>query len=412
MFNRKVCFRSPPPYKILVFDETNSHYITDFILKDKPCFIFHVRPEKIYISPKVFYYFFLSFHFVGWGEIRKRKGLSKLIEILHQLRRVFILSCFKCIKPKVVITFIDNSAIFHWLAKKYEKARFLAVQNGHRTKFEIGSIKKHYHQYFFCFGDYDKKRYSQFGHVVDKYYPAGSVLAGYYKANAKHRRKKKYDLAIVSQFTSTGFNHYSDSKMRKLGWNQRLVRGKNKLYEINLDRQKRSAVNMVRLNAINLMNTFLVKYISECNLTAAVLMRGNSKFGKEREYYEEKFGDTVVIIGGNEANMMSSYIAADESELVVGFNSTFLAEAFGMGRKVIFIDFTGTDLWNDYDTMVMFTEPDYSLFKKRLNELRDEPYDVYRKRTREYARYLMNYNIDCPPHIFIRQKIVNYLNGL
>lgn len=410
ILKRQIYFHSPPQNNIIVFDRANSHYITDFILKDEPCFIFDVRPEKIYVSPEVLFYFFLSFHSFSWGEIIKRKGLSRLRDVLQQLRRVYILSCFKCIKPKVVITFIDNSTIFHWLVRNYKKARFLAVENGHRTKWEIGSGKKFYHQYLFCFGDYGKHRYVQFGHVVDECYPAGSLLAGYYRANVKHRREQKYDLAIVSQYTSEGFKLYSDSKLRGLHWTQRLIRGKSKLYKINLDKQKKLGVHMVRMSAINLMNTFLVKYISECNLTAAVLMRGRgvSKSGEERKYYEEKFGENVILIDRNVENM-SSYCAADESELVVGFNSTLLIEAFGLGRKVIFIDFTGTDLWNDYDPMVMFTEPDYSLFKKRLNELRNEPYDVYRKRTREYARYLMNYIQNCPAHVFIRQKVLQYL---
>jgi len=299
------------------------------------------------------------------------------------------------VKPKVVITVNDNNGSFHWLVKNYKKARFFTIQNGHRTKWEMDTPRKHHHQYFFCFGDYDKDRYVKLGHVVDKYYPVGSLLTGHYISKFKKEGKNKYDLGIVSQYTPPkGFKIYSDSQVKELVAPQELVR-----------HQK---ICRLRLNALELMNLFLVRYVEEYNLKAAVLMRNPLNCDEERKYYEEKYSGKAVLFGRN-VEKMTSYLVADECELVVGFNSTFLAEAFGLGRKVVRIDFSGGDLWNDYDPMVMFTEPDYALFKKRLNELRAEPYDGYRKRTREYATYLMNNAPNRPTHIFIRQKVLKYL---
>ena len=57
----------------------------------------------------------------------------------------------------------------------------------------------------------------------------------------------------------------------------------------------------------------------------------------------------------------------------------------------------------------MFTEPNYEAFKKRLDELRCEPYEEYRKRTKNYASYLMNHYPDYPAHIYIKNKIEEYL---
>ena len=59
--------------------------------------------------------------------------------------------------------------------------------------------------------------------------------------------------------------------------------------------------------------------------------------------------------------------------------------------------------------MITFQEPNYEAYKKRLNELRREPQEEYRKRTKDYASYLMNNDPDCPPHIYIREKIEEYL---
>ena len=82
-----------------------------------------------------------------------------------------------------------------------------------------------------------------------------------------------------------------------------------------------------------------------------------------------------------------------------------------MGIKILYCDFTGTNKYSDYDPMIMFTEPDYESFEKCLNELRKEPYDEYRKRTKKYASYLMNNDISCPPHLIIRDKINSFLRA-
>ena len=45
-----------------------------------------------------------------------------------------------------------------------------------------------------------------------------------------------------------------------------------------------------------------------------------------------------------------------------------------------------------------------------LNELLNEPYNEYLKRTKDYRSFLMNYNKDCLPHTFISNKIKEYLH--
>jgi len=111
----------------------------------------------------------------------------------------------------------------------------------------------------------------------------------------------------------------------------------------------------------------------------------------------------------NNIKEMTTYRGMDESEIVVNLFSTASIESFGWGKKTLHCDFTETDKYHDYDSMIMFTDNNYISFKKRLNELRREPYDEYRKRTKDYASYLMNYDPDCPPHIYIRNKIEEYL---
>lgn len=277
-------------------------------------------------------------------------------------------------KPKVVITSIDNCPIFHWLSKNYKGAEFFAIQNGNRTKYEYeirNRKRKYYLQHFFCFGNYEKERYAQFGHIVENFYPVGSLLAGYYKFHNKKNDKIKYDLCVVSTWKP-----YRPTEMKDF-W-----------------------------KSANLMNTFLARYIREYNLSFAVLMR-SSLGGDEERYFKDIYGTNIDVLG--RVDTFSTYRGIDKSELIVGSLTTILCEAFGWGKKVLYCDFTGTNKYNDYDPVILFTNPNYDQFKKRLNRSRLMQQEEYNMRTKNYASYLMNYDPDCPPHVFIRKKILQYL---
>ena len=82
-----------------------------------------------------------------------------------------------------------------------------------------------------------------------------------------------------------------------------------------------------------------------------------------------------------------------------------------MGKKILYCDFTGNNKSNDYDDMIMFKKPDYESFEERLNQLIKEPYSKYRERTKKYASYVMNNDINFPSHLIIRDKINSILKS-
>ena len=150
---------------------------------------------------------------------------------------------------------------------------------------------------------------------------------------------------------------------------------------------------------------------NEYKISAAIFMRNPMGHNDELEYYRKFFGDSVHYAFRDIKNM-STYSNIDVSKIVVGVYSSVTIEAFGMGTKVLLADFTKnrdyTDVLN-YDPMITFQVPNYEDYKRRLNELRRESQEEYIKRTKDYASYLMNINPDCPPHIYIRAKIEEYL---
>jgi surface carbohydrate biosynthesis protein len=387
LFHRRIFLKSPPRSDIVIFDEENSYPISMYILEDRPYFIFNVRPEKIYISPSIIINYFISLkYFRIHTKTKSRK--SKALLALLQLRHCYHFACLMTIKPKIVITFIDNSTDFHWLSRYYKNASFFAIQNGIRTNNELNSLKnkKFYLQHYFCFGNYEESQFNKHELLVKNFYPIGSLLSGYYQFNKNNNIKFRYDICILS------------------AW-------------YHAEENPTSKVEKTRKYSKDLMNRYLAKYISEYKLNAVILLKRtkaeenladtNGK-SKEIEYIEKYFGKNIDMIKNN-SREMSTYKAMDISKIVVGFASTTLREAFSWGKKILYCDFTGSNLFSDYDPMILFTRRNYELFKVRLNELRNEPHEDYIGRTKAYANYLMNNDPNYPPHIYIRKKIEEYL---
>jgi hypothetical protein len=164
------------------------------------------------------------------------------------------------------------------------------------------------------------------------------------------------------------------------------------------------------------MDLLLSKYLKEYNLKAAIIMRSEPNspdrdipvYGDEKEYYKSMYPNSTNIIDPDfkERNI---YKIMDQSGIIITSGSTAAREAFGWGKKVLYCDFTGTDLYNDYEPVILFTIDDYEAFKAKMNELSLMSYDEYAEKTKKYAAYLMSYNQAIPPHLFIRRKIKGYL---
>ena len=373
LLNKQICHKNLTQTDIVVFDEKNSQYIIDYILDGIIPFTYNMRPEKIYIySPVLFIFIKLLCKINLWNLLR---NITKPRHLYAQLFHKYRLACFAVLSPKVVITFIDNSREYHMLCKDYKNAQFFAIQNGNRTKYEFEMVgNKYFLQHYFCFGEYEKDRFNKFGHFVKYFHPIGSLLYGIYKNNGVNYNKIKYDIGIVSCFRI--------KEVRKESLSDFWI-------------------------SIEMMHTLIAKYIEEYNLRAGLFMRYAFDNHEELKYLNNIYGDKVDYVGNIKGE--STYNGIEMSEVAVSSLSTTLCETFGKGKKILYCDFTETDKYHDYDPMIMFTDPNYDALKKRLDELRHEPYKKYRKRTKQYASYLMNYNPSCPPHIYIRQKIEEYL---
>ena len=169
LLRAKYIFREPERTNLLIFDGINLEYLK-YILPGYRYQIFQTRIneiKKIYITPKIF---FLT--------IRNLKT-----NILNS----YLLTLIDLIKPKVVFTYIDNSAKFsEFAALRKKKYKFVALQNGTRSEHKIHEalVKKKKKSkdylkfnipYFLCFGENEVVDYKKHNQKINNFFKVGSL---------------------------------------------------------------------------------------------------------------------------------------------------------------------------------------------------------------------------------------------
>ena len=202
----KFIFKTPEECDLIIFDEMSVPDLT-ICLSSYNFFVLSTRLEstesKVLGMKKIYFSY---------------KILKKIIKNFFKgnLFTVYLISLIELIKPKVVITNIDNSLKFSEVAKILEeKTNFIAIQNGPRydfldwdylyrtKKIKYNYLKKFYIPNFLCFGDYDREIYNQFNIKVKNFYPIGNLrLANYFHyMKTEHDVSEKYncDICLIAE---------------------------------------------------------------------------------------------------------------------------------------------------------------------------------------------------------------------
>lgn len=362
----KISFKLPIEKDIIIFDKECSDEIADNIFEENYKYtILDTRSYLIYLNPIfIIRYIYLLI-----------KNLNFKEKITRQLFHIYFLNILGYIKPKVVITYIDNNSIYLWLIQNYKKCDFIAIQNGIRQNFENSTYKNICkHDHFYCFGNYDIKKHTDLGCIIDKGYSVGSFRAGLLLSNSKFS-KKKYDLCIIS----------SDGR-----------RDPNIIKEIGI---KNIAINNRKIDSV------LKKYIIENNLKLVVALSTNNK--NEKEYYRSVFGQDVMLI--ERSKPLSTYETINQSRVSVSFMSSMILEAIGLGNKALSIHFNDTNLYFDYPNEIKYLYKDYTLFNKYMNDLLEMTDLEYLNKIKLVKEYVMSNDSKNPPHRIIRKHIENII---
>jgi len=371
---RAIRIFNPKKSSVVMFSNANSTIMQKMILENIDHTILHDNKEVFYLTPQILIHMIKNL-IVTFLSGRRPRRLY-----LH-----YLLGCLEYIRPKIVITSIDNSSLFHFLSRFYKSAEFYAIQNGVRSRYDMtkllpkppaaGSII--YMQNLICFGHFEKDLYTRYGHKIKRFHPVGSLIGGYYKTQViADKVKNEFDICLVSQWRKSIMEGERDPEVKK---------------------------------GLIILDKHLSKYVKDRNLSICVATCSNDP--QEREYFKSAYGDRIQIIDFDRMNM-STYAAMDHSYVVIALDSTAAREAFGWGKKVLFCNFTGED---NYD----FPKPgfwsinkeNYEEFKRKLDYLIKIEDKEYQNISREYAKYVMNYDFSMPAHIYIRNIISNCVNN-
>jgi len=364
-------FKKPEEVDIVILDSNGEYLFTNHVIdKRYTCKVVESEVNIFFITPSMIWRLIKN--------IIKIKNKEK--NILSYLYKIYLLSTINLYNPKIVITFIDNNLLYHWLIRNDSSMRYMAIQNGIRQKFEFDMSRKISpeeinHDYYFCFGNYDIDFHKKMGFHINKAFPCGSLRLGISQLKFKDI-SKKYDICLLS-------NYKSKYKIQKFKF-----------------RKEMSENNM-------LLDKYLKDYCQNNDKSIVIAIR--SKSDEEINYYKSIFGNDVNLTTG-QVQSYSSYKASGESKVTVAYQSTLLLEMLAIKNKVLHIDFTDNKNLFDYDPPIKYKFISYNDMQDKINAIYNMNIDDYIKMTKNQQEYVMNYNSDNPPHKVINNQINSIMN--
>lgn len=325
-------FSNPKNTDILIFDDESADVIKNLLSNFKYCTL-KTRPNKIdtlYLTLRIL---FLSLFFYR-GNILS----SYLISI------IFI------IKPKVVITYIDNSLKFSEIALRFKKIdkriKFIAVQNGSRYEilenkylFKKKLIKddinkKFYIPVFLTFGNYERYIYKKFKIKILKSIPVGSLtLENYinYKKKNKIKIKKKKQICLLSDHGA---------------WHTKMIKS-DKDIEKNFILLTKYCIKFSKKHNYKIL--ICQKRSKDKNLNNKQIFQSDYGLEKEafKKYLNQKYYSYFVkSLVKRDKNVYKTYLNMEESEVLVSTMSTMLRENLYLRNKILSVNLTGNSIYN------------------------------------------------------------------
>lgn len=356
-------FHSPKKADVLIWDATNSDFLSNYVLQGLNHSVLHTRGELYHISPRIIG--LIINHYL------KRFLFQKNNNDNYGLLQAYQIVCLTCICPRVVLTFIDNNPTFHWLSHQYPDASFFAIQNGVRVindsiDYSLQDLKEMYLEKaelysvsdFICFGECESDFYRKYGSKIERYHPVGALKGSWFKYEwSKITPKEEYILCFVSQYRTSMYNENKHPNF---------------------------------FFSLKTIEDYILKFVMETGYTLSIATASNSQ--EEYEYYSKKFADLALIISNNRADF-TTYQVMNKSRVIISFYSTAALEAFGWGKKVLFCNYSGDSKRSSRFSDICSTDTaEYEIFKRKLLHLIEMGEREYFRLTESARRHHMNYD--------------------
>ena len=360
----EIKWSAPRQVKIAIYDAYSLEALVP-LLGEKTYEVIFTRGEMLYITPGIL-----------WGV------LINLVRVRHPFS-AYLLTLIQHIRPAIVVTLVDNDWCFGKVAQHHKAARFLAIQNGMRclARDNAPGTRPIYLAEFACFGGYEVDMYVGHGVKGGTFYPIGSLRDSYYREYyAESTPSIKYDLCLVSEVDEALPQLYPEIE-----------------------------------GAIRKLAVYLAAFCERTNKKICIAARSDPDENRqaylyERQWYREQMGEWGNLIPNNRQKY-STYHLIDSSAVSLSFYSTALVEAFGRGRRSLFCNFSDNVLY-DLPEMSAWTleSCSYEAFEERLLSLLEMNDEEFQKKSSRAASYMMNYNKENPPHVFLRKLLAEAVN--
>ena len=380
----KIILRKPNQSDIILIDSTSILEIKN-ALEGFDWKLVETRNElikEIYITPKMVFNFFLN--------LRDNFKIAYLTTLIQEIR------------PKIVLTFIDNSFHFSRIAKncRNKNINFIAIQNAWRGDisendyfFKKGLINKNpnkilYIPNFFCLGENDIKKYKKYKIDVKNFLKLGSLRLHNAIQSNSIKNKKKYDICLISNTTwdreLTGSDpSFAYGYVKLVKYLIKFVKEKKLKLIFCLKSSNRSTA--IQDNEISILK----KNLSEDYFN---YLKKNSTYKKKAKYL--------------------SYKVAFCSNVVVGTTSTILGECLSYGKKVLACNFSNLEYCDFPVKGICFSKnKNYNNFSKQLKKIIYCSDKYYQKSLKKKKNYIVNYNQNINPIIVIQDYIKKTLKN-
>jgi len=381
----KLVFENPQKHELVIFDDESIREFKNFLYHYN-FFVLQSRIEninKIYFSFKILKYFFR--HYNG------------------NIMTAYLVSLLEVIRPKVVLTNIDNSFKFFDLAKILDKKmNFVAIQGAVRhdlveykylyekniTKSDL--TKNFYIPNFLCFGQFEIDLYKHYGIKVKNFFKVGSLrLANFFyhiKKNKIKLKKFNYDICLIGEsFVGIIDEHFENYKKGHINTIKFVIKFCIKHNMKLICAQKRD--KRIRPEAYNKEINIWKKYLT------------NNEFDFFISHSVEKKIDSYT-----------SYAAMFQSKVVVATGSTLLRENLAIGGKILSCNLLPTNIYDfPVQGICSIKNCTFEEFEKRLLQIYSMSEKDYFSKLSKDKCYLLEYDEKISTIEILKRKIDSFL---
>ena len=389
-------FKSPKYIPIVLFDGESLNHLK-YLLTNYEYNILEVRPNRIneiFISVKFITKFFLNIFIIS------NKSGKNLITI-------YSYTVLKMIKPKIVITSIDNHGQFSDLARLLDdEIQFLAVQNANRHdfatnlyKYENRIAKKNinndlYLPHYFCFGQLEIDDCNLYKINVKNFYKYGSIGVAnffhYLNQNKIKLNKNKYDICLISEPAEGVDADFNQNSM-----------------EEGFAQIARFAIKFSRKHKLKFIFAGKSK-----KKTALEKKQYNSEINCYKKYLDKSDFDYLMNNLNEKKDFSASFQAIFESKIAVAAQSTLLRNKIGLNEKILSCNLTNFKIYDfPINGVCTINNCNYEDFENRLQKIlnmsiKDYFYNIDRDKS-----YIMTFDKELSTIDKIKKKIDIFLKS-